>query len=118
MTINVLDLEQICDIADRVYFDVINHLDIEHKCIEDDEETGGTKNTEFGSDLYFLIEDAIEKAVDYQRLEGASGFISSENDKISLLSAFNEQQVIEGNPELQTNDLGNTHFNYWLSVRA
>ena len=67
MTINILELEQICDIADKVYFDVINHLDIEHKCIEDDEDTGGTKNTEFGEDLYFLIEDAIESAIDYKR---------------------------------------------------
>jgi len=67
MTINILELDQICNIADRVYFDVINHLDIEHKCIEKDAETGGTKNTEYGEDLYFLIEEAIENAIDYQR---------------------------------------------------
>ena len=67
MTINILELEQICDIADKVYFDVINHLNIEHKCIEDDEDSGGTKNTEYGTDLYFLIEGAIESAIDYQR---------------------------------------------------
>lgn len=67
MTINILELDQICNIADRVYFDVINHLDIEHKCIEPDPDTEGTKNTEFGSDLYFLIEEAIENAIDYQR---------------------------------------------------
>lgn len=67
MTINILELDQICNIANRVYFDVINHLNIEHKCIEDDAETGGTKNTEFGEDLYFLIEEAIENAIDYQR---------------------------------------------------
>ena len=64
---NILDLDQICDIADRVYFDVINYLNIEHKCIEDDPDSEGTKNTEFGSDLYFLIEDAIEKSINYQR---------------------------------------------------
>ncbi len=67
MTINILELDQICNIADRVYFDVINHLDLEHKCIEDDKESGGTRNTEYGSDLYFLIEEAIENAIDYQR---------------------------------------------------
>jgi hypothetical protein len=67
MTTNILELDQICNIADRVYFDVINHLDIEHKCIEEDAETGGTKNTEYGEDLYFLIEEAIENAIDYQR---------------------------------------------------
>jgi len=64
---NILELEQICDIADKVYFDVINHLDIEHKCIEEDEDTEGTKNTEFGEDLYFLIEDAIENAINFKR---------------------------------------------------
>ena len=66
MTINILELDQICNIADKVYFDVINHLDIEHKCIEDDTETGGTKNTEYGSELYYLIENAVMNAIDYQ----------------------------------------------------
>jgi hypothetical protein len=64
---NILDLEQVCDIADKVYFDVINHLDIEHKCVEDDPDTDGTRNTEYGQDLYFLIEDAIENAINYKR---------------------------------------------------
>lgn len=66
MTINILELDQICDIADKVYFDVINHLDIEHKCIEDDAETGGTKNTEKGEELYYLIENAVMNSIDYQ----------------------------------------------------
>jgi len=67
MTINILELDQICNIADRVYFDVINHLDIEHKCFEYDSDIYCTKNTEFGQDLYFLIEEDIENAIDYQR---------------------------------------------------
>ena len=116
MTINILELETICDIADRVYFDVIDHLGIESKCVEDDSENEGTQNTEFGSELYYLIENAIKSAIDFQELN--AGFISSENDKISLLSVFNEQQIIEGTPELQTNDLENPHFNYWLSIRS
>ena len=66
MTTNILELEQICNIADRVYFDVINHLDIEHKCIEEDEDTEGTKNTEKGEELYYLIENAVMNAIDYQ----------------------------------------------------
>lgn len=69
MTINILELDQICNIADKVYFDVIEHLSIEHKCIEDDEDTGGTKNTEFGSELYYLIENAIMSSIDYQGRE-------------------------------------------------
>jgi len=67
MAMNILELDQICDIADKVYFDIVNHLDLEHKCIEDDKESGGTRNTEYGSDLYFLIEDAIESSINYKR---------------------------------------------------
>jgi hypothetical protein len=66
MTINILELDQICNIADRVYFDVIDHLDLENECIEFDEDTGGTKNTEYGSELYYLIENAVMNAIEYQ----------------------------------------------------
>ena len=66
MTINILELDQVCNIADRVYFDVIEHLSIEHKCIVDDPETEGTQNTEFGSELYYLIEESIKNSIDYQ----------------------------------------------------
>lgn len=69
MTINILELNQICDIADKVYFDVIDHLGIEHKCVEFDVDTEGTKNTEFGSELYYLIENAIMTSIDYQGRE-------------------------------------------------
>ena len=66
MTTNILELDQVCDIADKVYFDVIDHLGIESKCVEDDEDTDGTKNTEYGSELYYLIEYAIMSSIDYQ----------------------------------------------------
>jgi hypothetical protein len=66
MTINILELDQICDIADRVYFDVIDHLDMENLCVEFDEDTGGTKNTEKGMELYYLIEDSVKSAIKYR----------------------------------------------------
>ena len=66
MTTNILELEQICDIADRVYFDVIDRLDMENLCIEFDEDTGGTKNTEYGMELYYLIEDSVKSAIKYK----------------------------------------------------
>jgi len=66
MTINILELDQICDIADKVYFDVIDHLNIESKCVEFDKDTKGTKNTEYGMELYYLIEEAVKSAINYK----------------------------------------------------
>lgn len=66
MTLNILELDEVCNIADRVYFDVIDHLDIENQCIEFDEDTGGTKNTEKGMELYYLIEDSVKSAIKYR----------------------------------------------------
>ena len=69
MTINILELDQICNIADKVYFDVISKLNIYDKCVQDDPDTDGTKNTEFGTELYYSIEDAVMTAIDYQNRE-------------------------------------------------
>jgi hypothetical protein len=40
------------------------------------------------------------------------------NNTKELMDAFNEQQVIEGTPELQVTDPNNTHFIYWLNQRS
>ena len=40
------------------------------------------------------------------------------NNIKELMDAFNEQQVIEGTPELQVTDPNNTHFIYWLNQRS
>lgn len=69
MTINILELDQICNIADKVYFDVISKLNIYDKCVQDDPDTDGTKNTEFGTELYYSIEDAVMTAIEYQNRE-------------------------------------------------
>ena len=66
MIVNTLDLDEICTIADKVYFDVIDHLDMENLCIEFDEDTEGTRNTEYGMELYYLIEEAVKSAIKYK----------------------------------------------------
>ncbi|MFY8159721.1 MAG: hypothetical protein ACOVNU_00185 [Candidatus Kapaibacteriota bacterium] len=64
---NILELDQICDIADKVYFDIVNYLGISYKCVEDDPENPqGTRNTEYGEDLYYSIEEAIKNSVSYK----------------------------------------------------
>ena len=40
------------------------------------------------------------------------------NNTKELMDAFNEQQVIEGTPELQVTNPNNTHFIYWLNQRS
>ena len=66
MCLNRLELDEICEIADRVYFDVIDHLDMENLCVEFDEDTEGTRNTEYGMELYYLIEEAVKRAINYK----------------------------------------------------
>jgi hypothetical protein len=66
MCLNRLELDEVCEIADRVYFDVIDHLDMENLCVEFDEDTEGTKNTEYGMELYYLIEEAVKSAIKYK----------------------------------------------------
>lgn len=82
MTINILELDQVCNITQEVYFDIVDHFGIAKECIEHDPENqDGTRNTEYGENLYNLIEYAVKNAIDYQDLEGAAGTISSEQDK-------------------------------------
>ena len=65
MTINILELDQVCNIAEKVYFDVVDHFDVYDEMIESNDEDG-SKNTEKGEELYYLIEEAIKSAIDYQ----------------------------------------------------
>ena len=67
MALNILELDQVCNIADQVYWEVINKLDILDKCVVPDEDNDeGTRNTEYGSELYYLIKNAVKTAIDYQ----------------------------------------------------
>ncbi len=49
----------IFDMTDRVYWNVINFLGIEDDCVEIDPDTDGTRNTEHGTLLYNVIEAAL-----------------------------------------------------------
>ena len=50
-----------CELADKIYFDVLDILDIHDKCIEPDlENKDGTKNTKLGQDLYWSIESILQ----------------------------------------------------------
>ena len=56
------NFELACELADTIYFDVIDTLDIHDKCTEPDPDNkGGTKNTELGQDLYWSIESILQK---------------------------------------------------------
>lgn len=47
------------DMADRVFWEVVNFLGIEDDCVELDPDTDGTRNTEHGALLYNVIEAAL-----------------------------------------------------------
>lgn len=67
MTTDILDLNQVCTITQEVYFSIVDHFDIAKKCIEHDPDNeDGTRNTEYGEELYNLIEYSIKNAIDYQ----------------------------------------------------
>jgi len=59
------NFEIACDLADDLYFTFIDSLydDIANEYITTDEENGGTKNTEKGSELYWQIENTIQEAL-------------------------------------------------------
>ena len=50
-----------CELASKIYFDVIDILNIHNKCTEPDPENkGGTRNTELGGELYWSIESTLQ----------------------------------------------------------
>jgi hypothetical protein len=57
---NKLELDDVYDIANDVYFEVIRYLGVYDKCVKKDPTTNGTKNTDYGRELYYLIEDTIK----------------------------------------------------------
>jgi hypothetical protein len=60
---NRLELDEVYDIANDVYFEVIRYLGVYDKCVENDPDTDGTKNTDYGRELYYLIEDTIKNTL-------------------------------------------------------
>ena len=49
MTINILELDQVCNITQEVYFDIVDHFGIAKKCIEHDPDI---KDGTFGYSYY------------------------------------------------------------------
>ena len=60
------NFDMACQLADDLYFKFIDSLydDIANEYVTTDEENGGTKNTEKGSELYWQIEDTIKEVLD------------------------------------------------------
>ncbi len=58
-----MNLDQVADIADRVYWRVLEELCIYDDCVIGTEE--GSENTDLGRDLYYTIEHAIADAVGF-----------------------------------------------------
>ena len=56
----VISEEDVWELADTLYWQVINVLNIEDECVELDPETDGTRNTEKGEALYYCLEDTIQ----------------------------------------------------------
>jgi hypothetical protein len=64
MPLHNLDEYFVYDLADKIYWEVLDVLKIEHKCVEvDPDDPEGTKNTELGMELYFAIENIIDRSL-------------------------------------------------------
>jgi len=58
-----LNIETVSEIAESVYFSVIDELDLTDECINFLID-GSSENTMRGQELYFMIESAIESALE------------------------------------------------------
>jgi hypothetical protein len=58
-----MSLDQVADIADRVYWRVLEELNIYDDCVIGTDQ--GSENTDLGRDLYYTIEHAIADAVGF-----------------------------------------------------
>jgi len=64
---NKLDFDEVCDLANDIYWEVVNKFNAEDKCVMDDPNNkGGTRNTEFGQELYYAIEDTIKESINFE----------------------------------------------------
>ena len=52
--------DQIYDLADKIYWTVLDALNIESDCVMLDPDNDGTKNTEKGTNLYYAIEESLQ----------------------------------------------------------
>ena len=67
---NKLTFDEVCDLAKDIYWEVVDKFNAEDKCVMDDPDNkGGTRNTEFGQELYYAIEDTIKESINYDEDE-------------------------------------------------
>ena len=52
--------------SEDIYFAIIEHLNIEDICIEDNPD-GGTRNTKYGRDLYYMIDDLFNPITEKEK---------------------------------------------------
>ena len=69
MSKNILTQDQVFETADTVYCAVIEELGITPQCVVDYPDGSGSTDTEKGSNLYFVIEDTIKHAINFNELE-------------------------------------------------
>jgi hypothetical protein len=55
-----IDQEDVWELADLLYWQVLDVLGIEDKCVMDNPDDEGTRNTELGEELYNTIENSIQ----------------------------------------------------------
>ena len=60
------EIDNVYDIANDVYFEVIRYLGVYDECVENDPDTNGTRNTEYGRELYYLIEETIKSTMNIE----------------------------------------------------
>jgi hypothetical protein len=65
---NYTTLDEVCGIAENVYFNVVEHLGLYDVMIEEDpahkdSAIRGTKNTPKGEELYYLIENIVAESM-------------------------------------------------------
>jgi hypothetical protein len=57
----VIIQEDVWELADTLYWEVVTKLNIVDECVVDDPDNSeGTRNTEKGESLYYAIEDTIQ----------------------------------------------------------
>ena len=64
MSLNI-NFDSVCDIAETVYFSVVDELSLNDECIN-----VLIENTVFGQELYYMIENAIENFMIEKEMQG------------------------------------------------
>ena len=61
---NKLTLDDVCEIADSVYWEIVERFGLFDKAIHQNTD-GSTENTVYGQELYYAIEEAVKEGINY-----------------------------------------------------